>query len=506
VIKPDHQRRPPLPASPAAASSARPNWRALAKSGVLSRFVFLGLGIWLHAADELIISTLITDIVGDIGGIELLGWNLALYELGSILAGAAMGLQIARSGLRTGFAMSALVYATGCAISALAPAMEVMLLGRLAQGFGGGGLVAVAFIAVEKLFDRSIWPQLFALLSAIWGISAFLGPLIGGLFAHADWWRGAFWFFGAQAAALTAIAYIIIPAQHVAGTPTRGSRGGGSGGSSGPGNPLQPAENGAAPRVFPARRLAILAASIVAIAWSGITGNLTAAIGAGCAGLAGLCAFLAIDQNRACGHILPSAIRVRGSTARNSLVMVFCLAASTISFSIFGPILLRVLHQLSALETGYVIALESIGWSVAAIALANQPEHREKLIIRTGASLVAVGLIGFAVTMVSGPVWLVCLFAVLQGAGFGMFWSFIIRRLVESVDENERSIAAASIPLVQRIAYALGAAVAGLVANSAGFSGGLSVQTSQIVAIWVFVAFIPLATIGVFAGFKMSAK
>jgi MFS family permease len=358
--------------------------------------------------------------------------------------------------------------------------------------------VAVAFIAVEKLFDRSIWPQLFALLSAIWGISAFLGPLIGGLFAHADWWRGAFWFFGAQAAVLTAAAYIIMPAQHVTGMATGGDRY--------LDEALQPAENGSKPSVFPARRLAVLAASIVAIAWSGITGNLLAATVAGCAGLAGVCAFLAIDQNRAAGHILPSAIRTRDSTARNSLLMVFCLAASTISFSVFGPVLLRVLHQLSALETGYVIALESIGWSVAAIALANQPGHREKLIIRTGASLVLIGLIGFAVTMVSGPVWLVCIFAVLQGAGFGMFWSFIIRRLVESVYESERSIAAASVPLVQRIAYALGAAAAGLVANSAGFSIGLSAQTSQFVAIWVFVAFIPLATIGVFAGFKMSAK
>jgi len=498
MSKTDDQHQPSSPASSAAAASARPNWRALAKSGVLSRFVFLGLGIWLHAADELIISTLITDIVADIGGIELLGWNLALYELGSILAGAAMGLQIARSGLRAGFSLSALAYATGCAISALAPAMEVMLLGRLAQGFGGGGLVAVAFIAVEKLFDRSIWPQLFALLSAIWGISAFLGPLIGGLFAQADWWRGAFWFFGTQAALLAAAAYIIIPAQHVAGMATGDA---GRADSS-----LKPAKNSSKPCIFPARRLAILAVSIVAIAWSGITANLMAAIVAGCAGLAGVCAFLAIDQNRASGHILPSAIRTRGSTARNSLLVVFCLAASTISFSVFGPVLLRVLHQLSALETGYVIALESIGWSVAAIALANQPEHREKLIIRTGASLVLIGLVGFAVMMVSGPVWLVCLFAVLQGAGFGMSWSFIIRRLVESVDENERSIAAASIPLVQRIAYALGAALAGLVANTVGFADGLSAQTAQFVAIWVFVAFIPLAIIGVFAGFKMSAK
>lgn len=474
------------PAKPA----ERPNWKALAKSGVLLRFVFLGLGIWLHAADELIISTLITDIVGEIGGVELLGWNLALYELGSILAGAAMGLQVARTGLRTAFSVSALVYATGCAISALAPAMEVMLLGRLAQGFGGGGLVAVAFIAVEKLFDRSIWPQLFALLSAIWGISAFLGPLIGGLFAQADWWRGAFWFFGAQAAALTGAACFILPAHHAAGVAT-----GNSGGS---GNTLQAA--------FPTRRLAVLGMSIIAIAWSGITGNLIAALAAGCAGLVGVCAFLVIDQRRMAGHILPSAIRHRGSTARNALAMVFCLAASTVSFSIFGPVLLRVLHQLSAIETGYVIALESIGWSVAAIALANQPEHRERLIIRAGASLVLAGLIGFAATMLSGPVWLVCVFAVLQGAGFGMFWSFIIRRLVESVGESERSIAAASIPLVQRIAYALGAAVAGLVANSAGFSGGLSQETSQTVAVWIFVAFVPVATIGVFAGFKMSSK
>ncbi|WP_337660033.1 MFS transporter [Anderseniella sp. Alg231-50] len=498
MTKVNRQGPSPAQASTAKTPAARPNWRALLQSGVLLRFIFLGLGIWLHAADELIISTLITDIVGDIGGIELLGWNLALYELGSILAGAAMGLQIARTGLRTGFAMSALAYAAGCTISALAPAMEVMLLGRLAQGFGGGGLVAVAFIAVEKLFDRSIWPQLFALLSAIWGVSAFLGPLIGGLFAQADWWRGAFWFFGIQAAALAAAAYIIIPAQHVTGAPDNNG--------SAPGAGLSSAQNGSAPGVFPARRLAVLAVSIIAIAWSGITDNLTAAIVAGCAGLAGVFAFLAIDQNRAAGHILPSAIRTRGSTARNSLVMVFCLAASTVSFAVFGPVLLRVLHQLSALETGYVIALESIGWSVAAIALANQPEHREKLIIRTGASLVLIALTGFAVTMVSGPVWLICMFAVLMGAGFGMFWSFIIRRLVEAVDEDERSIAAASIPLVQRIAYALGAAVAGLVANSAGFSGGLSAQTSQIVAIWVFVAFIPVAIIGVFAGFKMSAR
>jgi len=30
-----------------------------------------------------------------------------------------------------------------------------------------------------------------------------LGPLIGGIFASIDFWRGAFWFFAIQAAGLT---------------------------------------------------------------------------------------------------------------------------------------------------------------------------------------------------------------------------------------------------------------------------------------------------------------
>ena len=479
-------------------TSARPNWRELTRSGALLRFAVLGLGIWLHAADELIIATLITDSVRDIGGIELLGWNLALYELGSILTGAAMGLQVARSGMRTGFVMSALVYGAGCTISALAPVMEVMLLGRLAQGFGGGGLVALAFIAVSKLFDRSIWPQLFALLSAIWGISAFCGPLIGGLFAQADWWRGAFWFFGMQAVGLTGAVYIILPAQHVA---VQSGRLDSDTSTARPGT-----EGNRKVDAFPARRLAILAASVISIAWSGITGSPLAGMASGVAGIAGICMFLFFDQNRASGHILPAAISKHGSITRNTLLMTFALSASTISFSVFGPVLLRMLHQLTALETGYVIALESIGWSVASICVANQPEHRERVIIRVGASMVFIGLLGFAATMVSGPVWIICVFAILQGAGFGMFWSFLIRRLVESVDDDDRAIAAASIPLVQRIAYALGAAVAGLVANSAGFSDGLSAHTSQIVATWVFTAFIPLAAIGVYAGFKVSVK
>ena len=64
-------------------------------------------------------------------------------------------------------ATAAAVFALGCAIAAAAPAMPVLLGGRLVSGFGGGALVALTFVSVERLFSRDIWPQLFAILSSV---------------------------------------------------------------------------------------------------------------------------------------------------------------------------------------------------------------------------------------------------------------------------------------------------------------------------------------------------
>ena len=45
-------------------------------------------------------------------------------------------------------------------------------------------------------------PRVMAAVSALWGVAAFVGPLVGGVFADLDLWRGGFWFFAAQALVL----------------------------------------------------------------------------------------------------------------------------------------------------------------------------------------------------------------------------------------------------------------------------------------------------------------
>src|SRR3546814_1860646 len=106
--------------------------------------------------------------------------------------------------------LAALLYGVGCVASGLAPDMAVMLVGRLLQGLGGGGMVALSHVGVTQLFPAKSWPRMLAFISAVWGVSALVGPLIGGLFATAGIWRGAFWAFGAQALVVALIVPLIL--------------------------------------------------------------------------------------------------------------------------------------------------------------------------------------------------------------------------------------------------------------------------------------------------------
>jgi len=51
----------------------------------------------------------------------------------------------------------------------------------------------------------------------------------------------------------------------------------------------------------------------------------------------------------------------------------------------------------------------------------------------------------------------------------------------------------------------VGAASCGIIANAAGFAEGLSGQTAQSVASWLFLAYVPLALVGVLAALRLTA-
>ena len=451
-------------------------WGELRGVGNLVRLTIVCLGVWLHAADGLLVATMLPDIVADIGGVPFVSWTFALYEVGSVAAGASGAILAMRYGLRRAMTGSALVYAGGCAMSALAPTMPVMLIGRLAQGLGGGGLLALSLVAVSLLFSRALMPRVLAAISALWGISAFIGPLIGGVFADLDLWRGGFWVFAAQALLLAAM---IAPARALDARRE------------------QPAD-----ARLPLVRLGVLALGVLAIAAAGIALSPVASPALILVGLALLGFFLRQDARRKGSRLLPRAPLDPRNGVGAALLMVLAFSAATVPLGIYGPLLLTRLHDISALTAGYVVAASAIGWSVMAIVVAGAPEKRDGALILAGMLLTLLSIAGFAIAIPFGPVWSAFIVAVVEGAGFGIAWTFILRRATALAPEGEVERVSAAIPTVQRIGYALGAAYIGIVANAAGMAGAASPASVRGVGIAIFSACLPLGAIGFFAAWR----
>ena len=112
--------------------------------------------------------------------------------------------------------------------------------------------------------------------------------------------------------------------------------------------------------------------------------------------------------------------------------------------------------------------LESAGWSVVAIAIAGIPLRREAAAILGGFLMVTIGVLLLIRSIPSGPVALIAVSALLQGGGMGAAWAFLVRRTTVLTAPAERDRAISAIPTVQRFGYALGAAIAGIIANASG--------------------------------------
>src|SRR5215510_2961474 len=177
-----------------AAPVSAPSWGALFRHGRMAHTLLLTLGVGVHAIDVFIIASVLPSVVADIGGAAFYTWSTMLYVVVSILGTACSGFIRARCDLQRAYIAGALVFLTGSAGCAVAPSMAWLLLARVAQGLGGGMLIALSYGMVGELYPADLRSRAFSLISGMWGTAALLGPTVGGgVFVAIGWWRGAFW-------------------------------------------------------------------------------------------------------------------------------------------------------------------------------------------------------------------------------------------------------------------------------------------------------------------------
>jgi hypothetical protein len=441
--------------------------------GRAPRFVLICLGVWLNAADSLITATIMPSVGRALGGYVYFGWATAGYLLGSVMAGASAGLLTHRFGLRRATTAAAVFYAGGCVMSAAAPDIMTFLLGRALQGIGGGWVVGFCSVAIGLMFPNRTLPKVYAAVASVWGIASLVGPLIGGLFADAGVWRWAFWSFAAQGLAVGVAAFVMLPKS----------------------------EDGQADARMAWRQLGLIAAGVSAIGLADLAGTFAGSATLTLTGVALLLAMVWFDE-RAEVHLLPPGARDFRTAAGSGYAALFLLTAASMGYSVYGPVLLQTLARLNALTAGYVVALEAIGWTVAALAVTNLTGAGPGRMIRLGGAFVLSGIGLSTLVFPTGSVLGAAVAGAVMGAGFGFAWSFMSQRILGSLTDHDRATGAAGINTVRLTGSAVGAAVAGAAANLTGVSQGLTVAKAQAADAWVFAVALPIAVGGQVAGWR----
>ena len=117
-------------------------------------------------------------------------------------------------------------------------------------------------------------------------------------------------------------------------------------------------------RPFPGVRLMIIAVGVTLIALAGVEPHPLWSTLACLSALVVFALFLWVDARKPAVRMFPSTpwdIRRPLGAGFALFLFGFC---STMSFLVYGPLLLEVLHGISPLKAGYILALESVAWSL----------------------------------------------------------------------------------------------------------------------------------------------
>src|SRR6201997_1426197 len=168
-------------------------------------------GIAMNATQMLVIAIILPTIVRDIGGASFYTWAAMLYTIGAIVGGASTGMVWSRLGARRAYTLGAGVFALGTVCCALAPNIGSLIAARAIQGWAGGLVSGSGIALITSVFDARLRTRIIAVSQGTFTACHLSGPIVGGLFAAMNWWRGSFWAMVPFMLLFTWLAYAKIP-------------------------------------------------------------------------------------------------------------------------------------------------------------------------------------------------------------------------------------------------------------------------------------------------------
>ncbi|MFL6252879.1 MAG: MFS transporter, partial [Actinomycetes bacterium] len=347
-----------------------------------------------------------------------------------------------RYGRKRCFTVGLLVYGIGALLSAAAPGLGVLILGNsILEGVGTALLIPPVYILTTLLFtELTSRARAFGVISAMGGVGAAAGPVIGGLITSAISWRAAFVF---QALVIAAILWLARRVQDPL-----------------PPDPTRPFDTGGA--ILSAVGLVLVVMGILAADNNGWL--MLALLAAGALVLAWFFRSVRAKERAGKEPLLPTVL-FRNRTSNLALVTQNIQWLLLIGVSFVVAAYLQVVRGYDAIQTGVIFTAATVGLLASSLAAERLARRRAQRTLIMAGFLVTIAGIGVLLAMVTGShsAWDFAPGLLLIGLGLGVMLTPSINVVQSSFPEELQGEISGLSRSVSNLGSCLGTAIAGTI-------------------------------------------
>lgn len=155
--------------------------------------VALMLAIFLGALDQTIIAVSMPAISAQFNDVGLLAWVISGYMVAMTVATPIYGKLGDLYGRRRMILSGTAIFTLASVFCASAQSMEQLVLARVLQGIGAGGMVSVSQAILGDLVPPRERGRYQGYFSSMYAAASVAGPVLGGLLTEYLSWRWVFW-------------------------------------------------------------------------------------------------------------------------------------------------------------------------------------------------------------------------------------------------------------------------------------------------------------------------
>lgn len=156
-------------------------------------FAALMTTMLMSSLGQMIFSTALPTIVGELGGVEHMSWVISSFLVTMTVAMPVSGKLGDVLGRKWVYIVSIGLFVLGSAIGGYADSMTILIIGRAVQGLGAGSMMINSQAIVAEVTTARERGKFMGLMGAVFGVSSVLGPVLGGWFTDGPGWRWAMW-------------------------------------------------------------------------------------------------------------------------------------------------------------------------------------------------------------------------------------------------------------------------------------------------------------------------